>query len=331
MTQFEWATPEAFWLFLLFPVIIAWWVWVGKRARPSLEVSRTTDYRTGWRGRLYPILRVLRLAALAAMIIALARPQDVSTDTQTRSTRGIDIVMAVDVSLSMLAQDLKPNRLEATKAVASDFVRNRPGDRIGIVVYAAESYTKTPVTTDQSIVLRSLDDIRWDPIIQNGTAIGMGLSTAINRLKDSETASKVIILLTDGENNSGLIDPQVATDLAVNAGIKVYTIGVGTRGTALSPTGQGFGGRLQFALMEVNIDEPLLKEIAAKTGGQYFRAGSDQQLREIYDEIDQLEKSELEEITFTEYSEQFRPWLLLAFGLLIFEALLRYTLFKTAT
>jgi Ca-activated chloride channel family protein len=238
-------------------------------------------------------------------------------------------VIAIDVSASMLARDLKPNRLEALKEVAARFINERPNDRIGLVEYAGESYTKTPLTSDKSIVLSSLKGIVYNTIIEGGTAIGMGLATSVNRLKDSRAKSKVIILLTDGVNNTGFIDPRTASELAVEFGIKTYTIGLGTNGMAVSPIGILPNGQFQYGNVQVEIDEDLLKEIAQTTGGKYFRATSNTKLKEIYDEINKLEKTEIEEFKYKNYDEKFRSLTLLALGLLGLELLFRYTLFRS--
>jgi Ca-activated chloride channel family protein len=230
----------------------------------------------------------------------------------------------------MLAQDLKPDRLEATKRVAREFIEGRTSDRIGVVVYAAESYTKTPITTDQNITLRAVDGIEYSNVLENGTAIGMGLATSVNRLKESTSDSKVIILMTDGVNNAGFIDPKIASELAVEFGIKVYTIGIGTNGNAPSPVAQNPNGTFRFAMAPVEIDEGLMKQIAADTGGKYYRATNNTKLKEIYEEIDQLEKTEIEEFKFYNVQEGFRILVLIALGLLGLEMLLRYTIFRTA-
>jgi Ca-activated chloride channel family protein len=228
----------------------------------------------------------------------------------------------------MLAKDFKPNRLEALKKVASEFAYNRFNDRIGVVVYAAESYTKTPVTSDKPMVLESIKSIKYDNVIQDGTGIGMGLSTAVNRLKDSQAKSKVIILLTDGVNNSGFIEPETASEIAKEFKIKVYTIGVGSTGMAESPYALDNNGNIMYKRMPVEIDEKLLKNIANNTGGKYFRATDNKSLKKIYDEIDQLEKTEIDEKTFYSYDEKYRPLILLALGLLLFEFVLKHTVFR---
>jgi len=243
--------------------------------------------------------------------------------------KGIDIIMAIDVSSSMLAQDLKPDRLSALKRVASSFVDDRLSDRIGLVVYAGESYTKTPITSDKSIVKGALREIAYQGLIEDGTAIGMGLATSVNRLKDSRAKSKVIILLTDGVNNSGFIDPKIAIELAVEFGIKTYTIGLGSNGTARAPVAILPTGEFQYGMTKVEIDEELLKEIAAATGGLYFRATDNKKLEEIYAEINKLEKTEIEEFKYYNYEEKYRILILLALGFLALEWIGRNTLFKS--
>jgi Ca-activated chloride channel family protein len=273
-------------------------------------------------------LFVLRLLALIFIIIGLARPRSFDVTNRNKKNLGIDIVLSIDVSGSMLAKDFKPNRLEALKKVASEFAYNRFNDRIGVVVYAAESYTKTPVTSDKPMVLESIKSIKYDNVIQDGTGIGMGLSTAVNRLKDSQAKSKVIILLTDGVNNSGFIEPETASEIAKEFKIKVYTIGVGSTGMAESPYALDNNGNIMYKRMPVEIDEKLLKNIANNTGGKYFRATDNKSLKKIYDEIDQLEKTEIDEKTFYSYDEKYRPLILLALGLLLFEFVLKHTVFR---
>lgn len=327
----EFLNKEFFWLFLLLPLAILWYVLKRKRQTAELKISSIKGFQVGnsLLPKLRPLLFVLRLLALAILIIALARPRTSDETTKTKTTKGIDIVMAIDVSASMLAKDLLPNRLEALKKVAAEFIQGRPNDRIGLVEYAGESYTKTPITSDKGIVLRSLRDIKYNEIIESGTAIGMGLATSVNRLKDSKAKSKIIILLTDGVNNSGFIDPTIASELAVEYGIKVYTIGIGTNGMALSPYHILPNGNFQYRRVQVEIDEELLNEIADVTGGTYFRATDNKKLKEIYNEINKLEKTEIEEIKYTTYDEKYRPLILIALGLLLLEALLRLTVFRS--
>ncbi|MEP0263261.1 VWA domain-containing protein [Dokdonia sp.] len=327
----EFSNPQFFWLFLALPVAIAWYIWKRKKQTPSVKLSSIKGFKATHSilPKLRPFLFLLRLLALAALITAMARPQTTDVSTKTKSTRGIDIIIAIDVSASMLAKDLRPNRLEALKLVAADFIKGRPSDRIGLVEYAGESYTKTPITSDKSIVLTSLNSIRYNNIIEGGTAIGMGLSTSVNRLKDSKALSKVIILMTDGVNNAGFIDPKIASELALEFGIKTYTIGVGTNGTALSPVARNNNGNFVYDNVPVEIDEDLLKEIAEVTGGKYFRATNNKKLKEIYDEIDKLEKTEVEEFKYTNYEEKYRPLILLASILLLVELLLKFTVFRS--
>jgi Ca-activated chloride channel family protein len=328
---FEFVNPEYFWLFLVLPLLLLWYFFKRKQQTATLKISSIKGFKTGknWLAKLRPLLFILRLLAISAIIVAIARPRFVDESTRVKTTKGIDIVMAIDVSASMLARDLKPDRLQALKLVAARFINSRPNDRIGLVEYAGESYTKTPLTSDKTVVLSSLNSIEYNSIIEGGTAIGMGLATAVNRLKESTAKSKVIILLTDGENNSGFIDPKIASELAVEFGIKVYTIGLGTNGMASSPIGIDQNGRFRYGNQPVKIDEALLKEIAKTTGGKYFRATNNTKLNEIYEEINKLEKTDIEEFKYTSYEEQFRPWAIFGLCLLGFELLLRYTVFRS--
>ncbi len=322
---------ELLWLLVVIPLAILWYVFKHNKQTAELKMSSLKGFQvtSSWLPKFRHLLFILRLLALTLLITGLARPQTVDVSTKTKTTRGIDIVMAIDVSASMLAKDLSPNRLEALKEVAADFIKGRPNDRIGLVEYAGESYTKTPITSDKAIVLRSLKSIKYNNVIEGGTAIGMGLATSVNRLKDSKAKSKVIILLTDGVNNSGFIDPKIASELAVEYGIKTYTIGLGTNGMALSPVGILPNGSFQYGRIQVEIDEVLLKEIATVTGGKYFRATNNRKLQEIYDEINKLEKTEIEEFKFYNYEEKYRPLVLLAGLLLVLEVLLRFTFFRS--
>ena len=327
----EFLNKELFWLFLLLPLVFLWYIFKNKKQTAELKISSLKGFKitNSWLPKVKHLLFGLRLIALGLLITAIARPRTVDVSTKTKTTKGIDIVMAIDVSASMLAKDLAPNRLEALKDVASEFIKGRPNDRIGLVEYAGESYTKTPITSDKAIVLRSLKEIKYNTIIEGGTAIGMGLATAVNRIKDSKALSKVIILLTDGVNNTGFIDPKIASELAVEYGIKTYTIGLGTNGMALSPIAILPNGNFQYGRVQVEIDEELLKEIAEVTGGRYFRATNNEKLAEIYEEINKLEKTEIEEFKFYNYEEKYRPLVLLAGLFLIFELLLRITIFRS--
>ena len=323
------ANPDFFWLFLILPLAIVWYIFKQKEQTASLRISSAKGFSyNSILPKLKPGLFLLRLLALGAIIVALARPQTEDISTRSKTTKGIDIVMAIDVSSSMLARDLKPNRLSALKEVAADFIKERPNDRIGLVVYAGEGYTKTPITTDKSLVLNALSEISYGQL-DDGTAIGMGLATSVNRLKESKAKSKIIILLTDGVNNSGFIEPQTAADLAIEFGIKTYTIGLGTNGNALSPIAYNADGSFRYGMRQVEIDENLLKDIATATGGKYFRATDNESLEEIYDEINKLEKTEVEEFKYYRYEEKFRPWILLAGVLLLLEWILRNTLFRS--
>ena len=328
--NFTFENPQFFWLLLLLPLAAAWYFWKRHQQTAELKISSIKGFQVkqGILVRLRPILFILRLAVLALIITALARPRSVDVSTRTSSTSGIDIVMAIDVSASMLARDLSPNRLEATKEVAAEFIEGRPTDRIGLVVYAGESFTQTPITSDKRIVLNALENVEYNNVLENGTAIGMGLATAVNRLKDSQAESKVIILLTDGVNNAGFIDPKIASELAVEFGIRTYTIGVGSNGMALSPVAILPNGNFRYGNVPVEIDEELLQQIADDTGGRYFRATDNEKLEAIYEEIDALEKTEIEEFRFYDYEEKFRPLVLLAGLLLLFEIVLRFTLFR---
>ena len=330
-SNFEFVNPELFWILLLFPLLLLWFFFKKNQQTAVLKISSLKGFDTSknWLAKLRPILFVIRLVVLSLIITAIARPRTVDESTRIKTTKGIDIVIAIDVSASMLARDLKPNRLEALKKVASRFIQARPNDRLGLVEYAGESYTKTPLTSDKNIVLSSLKSIKYNTTIIGGTAIGMGLATSVNRLKESRAKGKVIILLTDGVNNSGFIDPKIASELAVEFGIKVYTIGLGSNGMALSPIGILPNGSFQYGNIQVEIDEELLNQIAETTGGKYFRATSNTKLEEIYAEINKLEKTEIEETKYKSYNELFRPLILAAFGLLLFELLLRYTVYKS--
>ena len=325
------ANSNYLWLLLILPVALAWHFFTWKKKQAVLKMPSLLwfqDVSSIW-SKVYPFLFIMRLIAIGLIILAISRPQTVDISTRTKTNKGIDIVMAIDVSSSMLSQDLKPDRLTALKRVAETFVEDRVSDRIGLVVYAGESYTKTPITSDKSIVKSSLREISFQGLIEDGTAIGMGLATSVNRLKDSRAKSKIIILLTDGVNNSGFIDPKIATELAVEFGIKTYTIGLGSNGTALAPVGILPNGKFKYGLTKVEIDEELLKEIANETGGIYFRATNNKKLEEIYEEINKLEKTEIEEFKYYNYAEKYRILVLIALSLIILEWIGKNTLFKS--
>lgn len=325
----EFSNPEFLWLLALLPLLAVWYFFKRNKDAARLTMASTKGFaKTSFVAKLKPLLYLLRLLAVAALVLALARPRNVQVSKKTKTTRGIDIVMAIDVSASMLAKDLKPNRLEALKKVANNFVSKRPNDRIGIVVYAGESFTQTPITSDKRIVKNTIRKLKWGDL-EGGTAIGMGLGSAVNRLKDSKAKSKVIILLTDGVNNAGFVDPKTATELAKELDIKVYTIGLGTNGMALFPYAKDVSGILRFRNMPVEIDEDLLKFIAEQTDGKYFRATDNKKLASIYDEINKLEKTDIEEFKYTNYQERYRPLILLAGFLILLEMLLRFTIFRS--
>ena len=331
MDKITFLNPGFFWLFLLIPVAVFWLFWKKNQQSATLKMSSLQGFKgsESTLTKLKPLLNVFRILALCCLIIAMARPRTVDVSNRTKTTKGIDIVMAIDVSGSMLAKDLKPNRLEALKKVAADFVDERPNDRIGLVIYASEAYTKTPVTSDKPIILEAIKTIKYDNVLQDGTGIGMGLATAVNRLKDSKAKSKVIILLTDGVNNAGFIEPETAADIAKQYGIKVYTIGIGTNGMAMSPYAIAPNGQFLFQNMKVEIDEQLMKNIAAKTDGKYFRATSNSKLAEIYASINKLETTEIEELKFYDYDEKYRAFVWIAGFLLLAEIGLRKTVFRS--
>ncbi|QBZ97046.1 vWA domain-containing protein [Flavobacterium sangjuense] len=331
MKEISFLNPEFFWLFLLLPVAVLWQIWKRKQQSATLKISSVKGFKAqkSLLAKLKPFLFVLRLLALSSLIIAMARPRKVDISSQTKSTKGIDIVMAIDVSGSMLAKDLKPNRMEALKKVAENFAEGRPNDRIGIVVYASEAYTKTPVTSDKAIVQQAIQSIKYDNILQDGTGIGMGLTTAVNRLKDSKAKSKVIILLTDGVNNAGFIEPETASQIAKEYGIKVYTIGIGTNGNAMFPYAYAPNGGFLFRMMPVEIDVNLLQTIARNTGGKYFRASSNSKLESIYKEINKLETTEIQELKFYDYDEKYRLFVWIAGILVLLEFGLRNTIYRS--
>ena len=329
--KLEFLNPEYFILLAVIPFVILWYYLNRNKLNNSIKFSDSSAFENS--GNFYSnfklLLKVFRLISLALIITALARPQIIDTSTRVKTNSGIDIIMAIDVSASMLAKDLKPNRLDALKNVADEFIKNRVSDRIGLVEYAGESYTKTPLTTDKSIILKSLREIKYNNIIEGGTAIGMGLATSVNRIKDSNSKSKVIILLTDGVNNAGFIDPLTAAELAKEYDIKIYSIGLGTNGLALSPVGINARGKLNYANIQVEIDDELLTQISEMSGGKYFRATDNSKLKEIYDEIDKLEKTEIEEFKYYSVDEKFRFFLIPAIILIVFELLMKFTVLKS--
>ena len=325
----EFANPGFFWLLLLVPLMIAWYIWRNKKLQGTMRISSVKAFM-GVKKSGYGVLRhysiALKSLALIAIIVGLARPQS-ALSWQNTTTEGIDIVIATDISGSMLSEDLKPNRLEAGKNIAIDFIKDRPDDRIGLVVFSGESFTQCPLTIDHDVLINLFKGIN-NGMIEDGTAIGMGLATAVNRLKDSEAKSKVVILLTDGSNTGGSIPPVTAAEIAKQMNVRVYTVGVGTKGYAPYPVKTPFG--IQYQQVPVTIDEGTLSSIAKITGGKYFRATNNDKLKEIYQQIDQLEKAKIAVTQYHKKTERFLPFTLIALALLLVEFGLRNTLFKGA-
>lgn len=327
----SWANPHWLWLLLLLIPIIGYQVWkYWTRQNPSLTFSDTSGLKNisgNWRAYGVWLSPFLQCVAFTLVVLALARPQYKNT-TVERNAEGIDIVLTLDISTSMKAEDLKPNRLEAAKNVAENFINKRVSDRIGLVLFARKSFTMVPPTLDYDLLKRLLADVEMG-VVEDGTAIGMGIATAVNRLKESQAKSKIIILLTDGQNNSGEIDPVTAADLAVSYGIKIYTIGAGTRGTAPYPVKDPiFGNRYQN--VKVDIDEEMLTQIANMTGGEYFRATDTEKLKNIYAQIDELEKTKIEEVIYTDYQDLYPRFLLPSILLLVLSIVSERFVFRKA-
>lgn len=316
--------PEYLWLLLLLIPLVVWYIVRLSKMQASFKLASINAFK-GVKPGLKVYMRhlpfVMRVVSIALIIVVIARPQSVNSWEETES-QGIDIVLALDVSGSMLSQDLQPDRLQAAKKVAAEFVTDRKNDNIGLVVFAGESFTQCPLTTDHSVLLNLLNEIEFG-LIEDGTAIGLGLATSVNRLKDSESQSRVVILLTDGTNNRGQIAPLTAADMARSYGIRVYTVGVGTTGMAPTPVQTPFGVRMQN--LPVDIDEKTLTEIAAMTGGQYFRAQDTEGLRQVYEEIDEMERYLISVQNVTQRQELFLPFALAAMALILLELLLRRT------
>lgn len=331
MSSIEFASPHFLFILIVIPLLVLWYIFRNNKQQAYIRFSDTGFFdklpRT-WKSYLRHIVFALQMVALGLFIIALARPQS-SSKNQTVNIEGIDIVLAMDISSSMLAADLKPDRLEAAKTVAADFVSGRPGDRMGLIVFSGETFTQVPLTTDHGMMLNMLKDMKCG-MLEDGTAIGDGLASAVSRLKDSEAISKVVILLTDGDNNAGSIDPNTAAEMAKLFGIRVYTIGAGTRGTAPSPVQTPFGG-IQYQQVPVTINETLLQQIADETGGKYFRAESESKLQQIYDEIDKMERSKIEVNEFKRLHEEFYPFVIWGLILLVLSFILKNTIFKSIT
>lgn len=328
MNGITFSNPNAFWILLVVPIYVAWYIWNRKKQNATLQFSTLKPFegmKRSWKSYLRHLPMVLRMMALIAVVAVIARPQS-SNSYRDEKTEGIDIVMALDISGSMQAIDFKPNRLEAAKDVGIKFVSSRPNDNIGLVIFAGESFTQCPLTTDHTALTNLFNDVRMG-MLEDGTAIGMGLATSVSRIKDSKAKSKVIILLTDGCNNRGDITPQKAAEIAQTFGVRVYTIGVGTRGTAQVPVQTAFG--VQYVDQEVKIDEELMQQIAEMTGGKYFRATNKKSLEAIYEEIDQMEKTILDVREYTKKTEEYLPFAIAATLLLLLEVVLRNTILRT--
>ncbi len=324
------AHPGYLWLFLLFIPLIAWYVWSQRKANPSMRMSSISAFKglsTSWKVYVRHFSFVLKLAALSCLIIILCRPQTYDKWSMS-DTEGTDIVMAIDISASMLSRDLQPDRLEAAKKVASDFVAKRESDNIGLVIFAGEGFTLLPMTTHQATLLNTIHEISINMLDADGTAIGDGIATAINRIKDGKAKSKSIILLTDGTNNSGVVAPLTAAEIAQKEGIRIYTIGLGTRGTAETPYAQGFGGELLYKPMPVTIDEESLKKVAQMTGGKYFRATDNDVLTSIFNEIDKLEKTKIDVKNFTNTQDNYMPWAWALLLLVLLNLTISYTVLR---
>ncbi len=329
-TDITFANKELLWLLIVVPVIIVWYILKNKTYHAELKVSSFSGFeglKPTLKTRLRHVIIVLRVLSITLLIIVLARPQSRSSWKDVK-TEGIDIVLSLDISGSMLAKDFKPNRLEAAKDVAAEFIDSRPNDRIGLVIFSGESFTQCPLTSDHAVIKNLFDGIHTG-MVKDGTAIGDGLATAVSRVKDSKAKSKVIILLTDGVNNVGSVAPVTAAEIAKAFGVRVYTIGVGTLGKALSPIGMYPDGTFEYGYVDVDIDDKTLTEIADMTGGKYFRATDNSKLKDVYKEIDRMEKTIFEEKNFTNKAEHFLPFALIAALLLVSEFLLRNNLFKS--
>lgn len=323
------ANPQYLWLFLVYIPIILWYIKKQRVAEPTLKVSTLLPFEkvgTSWKAYLRHVLFVMRLMAIGCLIIILSRPQTYDR-WSTSETEGTDIVIALDVSTSMLARDFKPDRFEAAKDVASQFISGRESDNIGMVIFAGESFTLVPMTTDKTVLLNYIQDISMG-MLEDGTAIGDGIATSINRIKNGKAKSKSIILLTDGSNNTGVVAPLTAAEIAKNLGIKIYTIGVGSNGEALYPVGMNYYGKMEYQKLPVVIDEGTLRSVASMTGGKYYRATSKNVLKEIFKDIDQLEKTQLDVKNYSHTEDDYMKWAVLLFMLVGLEVLLRYTVLR---
>lgn len=325
----QFAHPGMLWLLLIWLPLIGWWIWRRRSTHPSLQISTTAPFgKLGRPARQYGFyaMYALRLLAIGCLIVCLARPQ--TRDAwRTSHTEGTDMIIALDISSSMLARDFKPDRLEAAKKIAANFINGRENDNMGLVIFAGEAFTGVPMTTDRAALVNYVNALNRD-MLEDGTAIGDGLATSINRIKDGKAKSKSIILLTDGSNNTGIVAPLTAAEIARQMGIKVYTVGIGTNGNAPYPMINMFG-RIEYQMQPVVIDEATLKQIASVTGGKYFRATGNSVLRDIFDEIDRLEKSEIDVKHFSHTEDCYLPWAIAALVLLLLELIIRQTWLRT--
>ena len=325
----KFANPQFLWLFLLFVPLIVWYVMRHKNNNPTLLVSATLPFAkmgTSWKLYLKHFMFAVKLAAIGCLIIILCRPQT-HDSWSTTETEGTDIVLAIDVSTSMLAKDFDPDRFNAAKDVALQFVSGRESDNIGIVIFAGESFTQVPLTLDKTVLMNYIQDIKIGTL-QDGTAIGDGIATSINRIKNGKAKSKSIVLLTDGSNNTGVVAPLTAAEIAKEYGIKIYTIGVGSNGTALYPVGVNYYGKMEYQRLPVVIDETTLKKIADTTGGEYFRATNEDILKDIFAEIDNLEKTRMDVMSFSNTEDNYMPWAIALFVLVLLDLVVRYTILR---
>ncbi|MBP5497900.1 MAG: VWA domain-containing protein [Muribaculaceae bacterium] len=327
MSSFQ--NPSLLWLFVIYAPLIAWYIFRQRKAQPTILISSTSAFSqlgTSWKVFLKHFSFALKLLALGCLIIILARPQ--THDSWSKSeTEGTDIVVVLDISTSMLAKDFSPNRLDAAKDVATQFVSGRETDNIGFVIFAGEAFTQIPMTTDRATLINAIHDVEIGAL-EDGTAIGDGIATSINRIKDGKAKSKSIILLTDGSNNTGVVAPLTAAQIAQKYGIKIYTIGVGTNGTALYPVAMDYNGRIQYERLPVVIDEATLKKIASTTGGKYFRATNKGVLKQVFGEIDQLEKTRMDVRNFSHTEDNYMPWAWLLLVLLLMDAVINHVVLR---
>lgn len=325
----QFAHPQYFWLFILYVPLIAWYIFRQRNAHPALSISSISAFAKmprSWKQYLRHVMFALRMASIACVIVVLARPQ-LKDNWHTTSTEGTDIVLAIDVSSSMLAKDFQPDRLEAAKKVATKFIQGRESDNIGIVIFAGESLTGVPMTVDRTQLLNYIQGINMN-MLEDGTAIGDGIATSLNRLKEGKAKSKSIILLTDGSNNTGVVAPITASEVAKELGVKIYTIGIGTNGNAPYPTRNMFG-KIEYVPQPVVIDEATLKTVADNTGGRYFRATGNKVLEDVFAEIDALEKTQMDVRHFSHTEDDYALWAWLAFSFFALEMILRYTVIRS--